>query len=359
MGEKPKEVTKQNQLFLSQEQMSERRAKGLCYYCDEKYTPGHYLKHKKTQLYMMEADDKEEFYEAEEAPLLEETEGDIAQISVSAVAGVSEDFRTMKVRDWHGKKTLYILIDSGSTHNFMDPGMAKKLGCKVLPPRMKRVAVADGGKLSVEGRVEMFQWNFQNSSFAQDVMILPLGNCDMVLGVQWLSTLGPITWDFLKLEMQFRLNNKRVALHGIKEGGVTKVDATRMDKLQEEQSQISMIYIQQKECEEEPELYTIEEKEEEVVNPQLKELLFKYRDVFEEPTTLPPHREHHDHKIPLLEGSNPVNQRPYRYALYQKNEIDKMVQNLLDAGTIQSSSSSYASPVVLVKKKGWFLETLC
>lgn len=39
---------------------------------------------------------------------------------------------------------------------------------------------------------------------------------------------------------------------------------------------------------------------------------------FEEPTELPPHREGHDHKIPLLEGSNPVNQRPYRYALYQK-----------------------------------------
>lgn len=72
---------------------------------------------------------------------------------------------------------------------------------------------------------------------------------------------------------------------------------------------------------------------------------------FEEPTELPPHREGHDHKIPLLEGSNPVNQRPYRYALYQKTEIDNMVQSLLDAGTIQTSSSPYASPVVLVKKK--------
>lgn len=37
--------------------------------------------------------------------------------------------------------------------------------------------------------------------------------------------------------------------------------------------------------------------------------------------------------------------------MYQKNKIDKMVHNLLDDGTIQASSSSYASPVVLVKKK--------
>lgn len=76
-----------------------------------------------------------------------------------------------------------------------------------------------------------------------------------------------------------------------------------------------------------------------------------YEDIFAEPTELPPRREKHDHQIPLLEGSNPVNQRPYRYALYQKTEIDKMVQTLLDAGTIQTSSSPYASPVVLVKKK--------
>lgn len=46
-----------------------------------------------------------------------------------------------------------------------------------------------------------------------------------------------------------------------------------------------------------------------------------------------------------------MNQKPYRYAVYQKDEIDKMVKELLDAETVQPSSSAYASPVVLVKKK--------
>lgn len=88
-----------------------------------------------------------------------------------------------------------------------------------------------------------------------------------------------------------------------------------------------------------------------LVSPAIEELLLEFADIFSEPTSLPPFREHHDHKIPLLEGSNPINQRPYRYALYQKNEIDKLVQELLHASTIHTSSSSYASPVVLVKKK--------
>lgn len=32
--------------FLTHEEMSDKRAKGLCYFCDEPYSPGHYLKQK-------------------------------------------------------------------------------------------------------------------------------------------------------------------------------------------------------------------------------------------------------------------------------------------------------------------------
>lgn len=330
--------------FLSQEEMSDRRSKGLCYYCDEKYTPGHYLKHKKTQLYTMEVDDNEEFFEAEDGVTQEATEGDVAHISVSAVAGVTENYRTMKVRGVHNKKILYILIESGSTHTFMDPEIAKKLNCNIHTPTMKRVAVADGGKLSVRGRVEQFQWTFQNATFQQDMMLIPLGNCDVVLGVQWLSILGPITWDFQELEMQFRYLSKRVVLHGIKDASVKEVKAAKM-KLSNDNANISMICVQRKDEEEEvPQLYTLSTGNERHSCPGLEELLQRYEDLFEEPKDPPPNREGHDHRIPLLEGSNPVNKRPYRYALYQKTEIDKMVQNLLDAGTIQSSSSLYASP---------------
>lgn len=42
---KPKEGNQQLRKFPTNEEMSERRAKGLCYYCDEKYTPDHHLKH--------------------------------------------------------------------------------------------------------------------------------------------------------------------------------------------------------------------------------------------------------------------------------------------------------------------------
>jgi len=46
-----------------------------------------------------------------------------------------------------------------------------------------------------------------------------------------------------------------------------------------------------------------------------------------------------------------VNARSYRYAPAQKSEIEKQLAEMLTNGTIRPSSSPYASPVLLVRKK--------
>jgi len=43
-------------------------------------------------------------------------------------------------------------------------------------------------------------------------------------------------------------------------------------------------------------------------------LLEEFQDVFQEPTQLPPFRSGHDHQIPLSQGVDPINMRPYMYA---------------------------------------------
>ena len=40
------------------------------------------------------------------------------------------------------------------------------------------------------------------TEFVSDILLLPLGGCDLVLGVQWLSTLGVIKLDFKHLRME-------------------------------------------------------------------------------------------------------------------------------------------------------------
>ena len=89
---------------------------------------------------------------------------------------------------------------------------------------------------------------------------------------------------------------------------------------------------------------------EEKIPDVVQELLNQYGELFKEPTQLPLHRSH-DHKIPLKEGANAVNMRPYRHSSLQKDVVEKMTQELLKAGLIQPSSSSFSSLMVLVKKK--------
>ena len=86
------------------------------------------------------------------------------------------------------------------------------------------------------------------------------------------------------------------------------------------------------------------------INPIFVELITEYQDIFEEPKKLPPHRVH-DHKIILKEGAQPVNVRPYRYPALQKDVIEKIIGEMLEAGVVQPSQSPYSSPIVLVKKK--------
>jgi hypothetical protein len=65
---------------------------------------------------------------------------------------------------------------------------------------------------------------------------------------------------------------------------------------------------------------------------------------------LPPSREY-DHHIPLIPGVKPVNVKPYRYSPTQKDEIERQIKEMLANGIFRPSTSPFASPVLLVKKK--------
>ncbi|PNX85597.1 retrotransposon-related protein, partial [Trifolium pratense] len=79
-------------------------------------------------------------------------------------------------------------------------------------------------------------------------------------------------------------------------------------------------------------------------------VLDQFPEVFKDHIQLPPMRSQ-VHHINLYADHGAINVRPYRYPHHQKAEIEKQVEELLAAGVIRPSMSSFSSPVILVKKK--------
>jgi hypothetical protein len=131
-------------------------------------------------------------------------------------------------------------------------------------------------------------------------------------------------------------------LRGLQAGSLEIINSHRMEKLLNKghhgvNSQFNSIKVTKQALE--------------VVPHSLQHILDKYPKVFEVPTALPPSRGKHDHRIPLLLGIQPPKLCPYKYPFSQKNEIEHMVQELLEARVIHPSASPYSSLVVMVLKQ--------
>lgn len=120
----------------------------------------------------------------------------------------------MRIMGQYGKKKLNILIDPESTHNFLDLQIAKVIGCtlKTIEPMS---VLAAAGDLITNYKCSDFTWKTQGYEFKAKIRTLSLGCSDLVLGVQWLSTLRPILWDFLYLRMELKFNGLKHVLREI------------------------------------------------------------------------------------------------------------------------------------------------
>jgi len=80
--------------------------------------------------------------------------------------------------------------------------------------------MANGNELHCHEVCKGLQWEVQGRIQVTEVLFLPLLGCDMVLGVQWLKTLGPIWWDFNLLVMKFCFHGLSCTWQGLLAGEV-------------------------------------------------------------------------------------------------------------------------------------------
>jgi hypothetical protein len=200
--------------------------------------------------------------------------------------------------------------------------------------------IANGGSMKCGGSCENVCLQIDDYHLKSHMFAIDMGGCDIVLSADWLGILGPILMDFNELTMQFDQEGHQYKSQGIIVGSPKVISSHRMEKLLKKGH--SGVISQ---------LHAIQAKETPPVPQDLQALLSKHEMVFSTPQGLPPSCSVHDHSIPLVPRSLPPNIRLYCLPFSQKNEIEKMVQELLSAGVIHPSMSPYSSLVVMVLKK--------
>ncbi|OMO68444.1 Retrotransposon gag protein [Corchorus olitorius] len=213
---------------LSPTEMQARRAKGLCFNCDEQYKPGHRCR--TTPFLLLQADDDLPDLKSLEAvhsmplsavPALPPPQDTIVddppdfQVSFHALFGTIS-YNTLKLSGVLKVQNLTVLVDTGSTHNLIQPRLAKHLNLSIEPAPPFSVSVGNGEQLSCLGRIPSIQLGLQGHEFNLDLYVLDIRGADFILGIQWLSQLGPVIADYKALYMSFYHLGSFITLQGDK-----------------------------------------------------------------------------------------------------------------------------------------------
>jgi hypothetical protein len=94
----------------------------------------------------------------------------------------------------HWVPVLTTLLDSGSTHNFIDTSVAACIEIPLQSDADIQVAVVNGNHIPSPGRCTNITIDIVGEPFVMTCHELALGSFNMVLSVQWLESLGLILW---------------------------------------------------------------------------------------------------------------------------------------------------------------------
>jgi hypothetical protein len=202
-------------------------------------------------------------------------------ISLNAITGLSST-DTMQLDARVEDDTLGALIDSGSTHSFISTAAMSRVHLDPLPRPDLSVKVANGDRVATTSICRTVHVFIDAEEFVIDLFVILLDGYNMVLGVQWLRTLGLILWDFARARMSYWSDDDRVVWQGSVKRHVTPVA----------QSMVAT-YL-------------------------LPLLLEEFTDVFTTLKGLPPPRRD-NHRIYLLLEMMPVAFRPYLYLQLDKD----------------------------------------
>ncbi|GJR90372.1 ty3-gypsy retrotransposon protein [Tanacetum coccineum] len=196
--------------WISLAERQEHLNKGLCFICDNKWARGHKCPGKFLLLMAEDGDGAGQDMEADATDTAES--GDISILN-SLIGHGSP--RSLQLWGTIGSGEVHVLIDNGSTHNFVQPGIVERMCLPVQTTKAFKVYIGSGESLLCENMCSQVTLSMQGRIMEVDLYVLPMKGPDVVLGIQWLQKLGKVTHDYAKQTMEFTLVNTKYSLQTI------------------------------------------------------------------------------------------------------------------------------------------------
>jgi hypothetical protein len=181
-----------------------------------KYSKGHKCGEKKI-FYIDCEEEKDHELELPQDPDLEET---TPTISCHALSDISTT-QTINIQGYIKNRKLNILIDSGSTHNFINYKLAKDLNFFVYPALEFQVMIVDGGTINCSWKFHSINLNMGEYFLDIPIISIQIGGVDVVLGVQWLESSRIVAFNFKYFFMKFSSDGKELSLE-VSKGNLIK-----------------------------------------------------------------------------------------------------------------------------------------
>lgn len=177
---------------LSPAELQARRDQGLCHNCDDKFVPGHKCK-RRFNLLISDPDEPEPLSntitqllaETSTQPTTENEPSlntESPQISFHALMGHSIP-QTLRLLGQIKKTPPTVLIDTGSTHNFIQEWVAKQLNLSLHPAKPFQVLVGNGEELDCVYMCPNVHIILDSHEFVVELFVLPISGAEMALGV--------------------------------------------------------------------------------------------------------------------------------------------------------------------------------
>lgn len=194
--------------------------------CENKYTLGHKCKNQRLfKLDIFPEEEGEQGLEREEE--IEYSELKTIKLSLNSITGVSSIRLVGRIND----KGVEFLVDTEATHNFADPMMVEKLQLKGLKVDSFEMTVAGGEKIVGVHCCRDVKLNIQGKEREADLLVISLGDAQIILGTMWLRKLGPTTWDFLNHTLRYWQGEKPITLRGVRPSPVELIEGESLGRI--------------------------------------------------------------------------------------------------------------------------------